>query len=108
MEGTDIKKAERGIVLIIVVIMIAILSTIVIDFMYSTRVSYEISVNGSNELQARHIAKSGVRVVRSLLRNVAPENLPVLPGCLGSPLFPKTVPTDGASRSLLSPLGKEI
>ncbi len=69
--------------LVIVVITIAILSTIVIDFIYSTRVSYEISANSSSDVQARHIAKSGVRVVRGVLRKKAPENLPVLKGMLG-------------------------
>ncbi len=106
MREKNTKKSERGIVLIIVVIMIAILSTIVIDFMYSTRVSYEISVNGSSELQARHIAKSGVRVVRSLLRNVAPEDLPVLPGVLGQSIVSRNG-SDGWSLSISSfPVGE--
>ena len=106
MAGTDMKKTERGIVLIIVVIMIAILSTIVIDFMYSTRVAYEISVNGSNGLQARHIAKSGVRVVRSLLGNVSPEDLPVLPGVLGQSIVSRNG-SDGWSLSISSfPVGE--
>ena len=52
MRRTDSKTAQRGIVLVIVVITIAILSTIVIDFIYSTRVSYEISMNSSNDVQA--------------------------------------------------------
>lgn len=69
--------------LVIVVIMIAILSTIVIDFMYSTRVSYEISANSSSDVQARHMAKSGVRVVRGVLRKKTPEDLPLLKGMLG-------------------------
>ncbi|MCY3985667.1 MAG: type II secretion system protein GspK [Candidatus Dadabacteria bacterium] len=106
MAGTDVKKTERGIVLIIVVIMIAILSTIVIDFMYSTRVAYEISVNGSNELQARHIAKSGVRVIRSLLRDISPEDLPVLPGFMGQSLVSQNG-KDGWSLSISSfPVGE--
>ena len=106
MAGTDVKKTERGIVLIIVVIMIAILSTIVIDFMYSTRVAYEISVNGSNELQARHIAKSGVRVIRSLLRDISPEDLPVLPGFMGQSLVSQNG-NDGWSLSISSfPVGE--
>ncbi len=83
MSRSDSKTTQRGIVLVIVVITIAILSTIVIDFIYSTRVSYEISANSSSDVQARHIAKSGVRVVRGVLRKKAPENLPVLKGILG-------------------------
>ena len=81
MRRTDSKTAQRGIVLVIVVITIAILSTIVIDFIYSTRVNYEISANSSNDVQARHIAKSGVRVVRGVLKNL--EDIPVLKGVFG-------------------------
>lgn len=80
MRRADPETNQRGIVLVIVVITIAILSTIVIDFIYSTRVSYEISVNGSSDVKARHIAKSGVRVVRGVLRKKTPENLPVPKG----------------------------
>ncbi len=83
MGSADSKTEQRGIVLIIVVMMIAILSTIVIDFMYSTRVNYEISFNSSIDVQARHIAKSGVRVVRGVLRKKALEEIPVFKGFLG-------------------------
>ena len=83
MRRTDSETAQRGIVLVIVVITIAILSTIVIDFIYSTRVSYEISANNSNDIQARHIAKSGVRVVRGVLKKKTLEELPVPKGVLG-------------------------
>ncbi len=82
MRRTDSKTAQRGIVLVIVVITIAILSTIVIDFIYSTRVSYEISANSSSDVQARHIAKSGVRVVRGVLRKKNLEEVPVPKGVL--------------------------
>ena len=82
MRRTDSKTAQRGIVLVIVVITIAILSTIVIDFIYSTRVSYEISANSSNDIQARHIAKSGVGVVRGVLRKKNLEDIPVIKGVL--------------------------
>lgn len=82
MRKTDSKTGQRGIVLVIVVITIAILSTIVIDFIYSTRVSYEISANSSSDIQARHIAKSGVRVVRGVLRKKNLEDIPVPKGVL--------------------------
>ena len=82
MRRADSKTAQGGIVLVIVVITIAILSTIVIDFIYSTRVSYEISVNSSSDVQARHIAKSGVRVVRGILRKKTLEEIPVPKGVL--------------------------
>lgn len=89
MRRADSKTAQRGIVLVIVVIMIAILSTIVIDFIYSTRVSYEISVNSSSDIQARHIAKSGVRVVRGVLRKKTLEDIPVIKGNLAQAIKSK-------------------
>ncbi len=83
MRRADPKTAQGGIVLVIVVITIAILSTIVIDFIYSTRVSYEISANSSSDIRARHVAKSGIRVVRGVMRKETPEDLPLPKGMLG-------------------------
>lgn len=106
MRGTDTKAAQRGIVLVIVVITIAILSTIVIDFIYSVRVSYEISANSSGDVQARHIAKSGVRVVRGVLRKKTPEDLPVPKGMLAQAMSSENGP-GGWSFSITSfPVGE--
>ena len=105
MRRTDSKTAQRGIVLVIVVITIAILSTIVIDFIYSTRVNYEISANSSNDAQARHIAKSGVRVVRGVLRKKNLEDIPVLKGVFGQAVKSQN-DADGWSLSISSfPVG---
>lgn len=101
MRRADPKTKQRGIVLVIVVITIAILSTIVIDFIYSTRVSYEISVNSSRDVQARHIAKSGVRVVRGVVRKKVPEDLPVLKGMIGRAITSENGP-DGWRLSITS------
>ena len=106
MRRADPKTTQRGIVLVIVVITIAILSTIVIDFIYSTRVSYEISANSSSDVQARHIAKSGVRVVRGVLRKKTPEDLPLLRGMLGRAIISENGP-DGWKLSITSfPIGE--
>ena len=76
MPKAKTEATQRGIVLIIVVITIAILSTIAVEFIYSTRVSYEVSVNSSKELQIRHIAKSGVSLAQSVIRSRTLEDLP--------------------------------
>ncbi len=92
MRRADSKTTQGGIVLVVVVITIAILSTIVIDFMYSTRVSYEISTNSSRGVKARYIAKSGVRVVRGVLRKKVPEELPIPKGMLGQAITSENGP----------------
>lgn len=106
MRRADPKTKQRGIVLVIVVITIAILSTIVIDFIYSTRVSYEISANSSSDVQARHIAKSGVRVVRGVLRKKTPEDLPLLRGVFAQAISSENG-SDGWKLSITSfPIGE--
>lgn len=75
MEHEEPKAGQRGVVLVMVVIAIAVLSAVVVDFMYSTRVSYEIAANGARDVRARHMAKSGVAVVRSVMRSAALENI---------------------------------
>ena len=106
MRRADSKTTQKGIVLVIIVITIAILSTIVIDFIYSTRVSYEISANSSKDVQARHIAKSGVRVVRGVLRKKTPEDLPLLRGMIGQAISSENG-ADGWKLSITSfPIGE--
>ena len=75
MRRAEPKAGQGGVVLVMVVIAIAVLSAVVVDFMYSTRVSYEIAANGARDVRARHMAKSGVTVVRSVMRSAALENV---------------------------------
>ena len=75
MERAEPKAGQGGVVLVMVVIAIAVLSAVVVDFMYSTRVSYEIAANGARDVRARHMAKSGVAVVRSVMRSAVLENI---------------------------------
>ena len=85
MNGKDSRGGrggQGGIVLVTVVITIAVLSAVVVDFMYSTRVSYEIAVNGARDVRARHMAKSGVRVMRGVMRSAALESIPPGGGAL--------------------------
>lgn len=68
-------NSERGIVLVLVLIIIAMLTIVVADFTFSTYVDFEISANTRNDLKARYIAKSGVNVVTGALKNNALEDL---------------------------------
>lgn len=73
---TERKKAnERGIVLVLVVIVITIISTIVVDFIFNTQVNYEISANSLSEMKAHYIAKSGVSVLSGTFINKDIEEL---------------------------------
>lgn len=75
MRKTNINTNEKGIVLIIVIIVIAILSTLVVDFIYSTHVDYEITINSVRDVRSKYIAKSGVNVVKAALVNNDLEEL---------------------------------
>ncbi len=70
-------QAQRGVVLITVVLVIAVLSVIVVDFIYSTRVSYEMFSNSAEGVKAGHIAKSGVKVAKSVIGKKVLEDIPV-------------------------------
>lgn len=69
------KKNEKGLVLVLVLIIVAILTVLVADFTFSTHVDIAISRNTLNEMKARHIAKSGVSLVSSLIKSNNLEQL---------------------------------
>ncbi len=56
-------RDERGFVLITVLIIVAILTTLVVDMMYYTQVDGEIARNTGDVIKARYLAKSGVNFV---------------------------------------------
>jgi len=77
----EIKKAvkkrdsEKGIVLVLVIIIIAILTIVVGDMIYFTHIDTEISVNTKDEIRARYIAKSGIHVAAGTMKVQALEEL---------------------------------
>lgn len=68
-------KSDRGVVLITVLIVTAILTTLVVDLMYFTQIDSEISANTRDDIKARYIAKSGVNVVAGAMKGSALEDL---------------------------------
>ena len=68
-------NSEEGIVLIVVLIAIAILTTLVVDLMYFTQVDAQISSNYKEDVQAEYIARSGVNVVAGTMKNNSLEEL---------------------------------
>ena len=77
------EKSERGIVLVVVLITVAILTTLVVDLIYFTRVDTEISANTRDEIKARYIAKSGVNVVAGTMKNRPLEELKEISSVFG-------------------------
>lgn len=69
------RKEEKGIVLVMVLIVIAILTILVAEFTFSTYVDLAISRNTQNNIKARYIAKSGISLASSIIKTKNPETL---------------------------------
>ncbi len=69
------RESEKGIVLVIVIIMISILMILVTDLIYFTQIDTEISANTRDEIKARYIAKSGIHIAAGTLKARALEDL---------------------------------
>jgi general secretion pathway protein K len=67
--------SDRGVVLITVLIVTAILTTLVVDLIYFTEIDSEISANTRDDIKARYIAKSGVNVVAAAMKATSLEDL---------------------------------
>ena len=68
-------RSDSGVVLIIVLIVTAILTTLVVDLIYFTQIDSEISANTRDDIKARYIAKSGVNVVAGAMKETSLEDL---------------------------------
>lgn len=69
--------------LIIVLIVVAILTTLVVDLIYFTQINTEISANSRDAMKSQYIAKSGVYIIAGTIRNESPESLTSIAGLLG-------------------------
>jgi len=61
------RPGERGAALLIVILTIAVLTALTVDFAYNTRVSLQIAANARDELRATYMAKSALNVSRLVL-----------------------------------------
>ncbi len=72
-------KSQRGIALILTLLITAILVTLIVEVNYSTQVDVRIAGNLRNDLQASYLAKSGVNIAISYLKydaqNTETDNL---------------------------------
>jgi type II secretory pathway component PulK len=60
-----LRKSEKGVALILTLLIAAILVTLVVETNYSTQVDVRIAGNVRNDLQASYLAKSGVNIAIS-------------------------------------------
>lgn len=60
--------AERGVALLMVILAIAILTAVAVEFSYNSRVDLELATNQRDELQAHYLAESGIGMSRLLLK----------------------------------------
>jgi general secretion pathway protein K len=63
-----LRKNEKGVALILTLLITAILVTLIVEVNYSTQVDLMIAGNFRNDLQAYYLAKSGVNVAISYLK----------------------------------------
>jgi general secretion pathway protein K len=60
---------QRGIALVLVLAMVALLVSLVVEFSHTMRVDVSLAANVRDELKALYTARSGVEMARMLLRN---------------------------------------
>jgi general secretion pathway protein K len=74
-----LRKSQRGVALILTLLITAILVTLIVETNYSTQVDLRIAGNLRNDLQASYLAKSGVNIAISYLKydlqNTETDNL---------------------------------
>ena len=63
-----LRKSEKGVALILTLLIAAILVTLIVETNYSTQVDVRIAGNSRNDLQASYLAKSGVNIAISYLK----------------------------------------
>ncbi len=66
-------RDERGIALIIVLAVVALLVSLVVDFSYTMKVDLTLAANLRDETKAFYVARSGVEMARLLLREDDPD-----------------------------------
>ncbi len=62
-----IRKSERGVALLTVLMAIALMTLLVVDFTTSAALGYRSAANQADELRARYLARSGINVGLALL-----------------------------------------
>ena len=77
----DLKRAsrkERGIAILVVLITIALLTAIVVEFQYSATVDLQLAYNARDELQAEYNALTAMPIDGHEIENLDPSNTPIV------------------------------
>jgi general secretion pathway protein K len=61
------RRSERGVALLMVLVTVAVLSAVVVDFVYQTRVEVQMAANTRDRLQAYYLARSAANFGRLIL-----------------------------------------
>lgn len=76
-EGRNISKNDRGVALLIALLVTALLMALIVEFAYGTRVSLRAAVNFRDSQRAYYLARSGVnfagKVLAENLKNLKPQ-----------------------------------
>lgn len=67
-------KNEKGVALLIVLVMVVLLVTMIVEFDFGTRISLTIAGTYRDGIQANYLAKSGVRAAQAVLKKDAEES----------------------------------
>jgi hypothetical protein len=89
-------RRERGIALLMVLSLLALVTTVVTDFQFSSRVDIQLAYNARDELQAEYNALSALRF-RALLLKQSRALQPLVQGLIGSLAGPGGAAGGGAS-----------
>ena len=65
-------KDEKGIALVLVLVVVALLVSLVVDFMYNMQVDVTLAANQRDEIKALYAARSGVELARLMLQEDDP------------------------------------
>jgi general secretion pathway protein K len=99
--------ARRGVALLMVVVAIAVLTAVGVDFAYNSRVDLQLAQNQRDELRAYYLARSGLGMSRLLLRFQRQlDQMPNLPGLGG--LLAGLNPGGNAAQGGFQPSGLNI
>jgi general secretion pathway protein K len=65
----DNRRGERGLALVMVLLVVTLLTILVLEFTYTVRVESHISRNSLNSLQATYLARSGINILAGALKD---------------------------------------
>ena len=72
-------KGQRGVALIMALLLIALVGTVVADFQYSSQVGYQLAINSRDQLQAEYNALSAMRLRALILKQSGKLKSALLP-----------------------------